>query len=268
MDFNRLTQKSQEAFAEAQNKAVNHGHVEVDGEHLLWALLDQPDGLVPRLLMRMDVRPEALKKEVEAELNKRPSVSGPGAEPGKIYVSQRLSRILVAAEQEAKRLKDEYVSVEHLLMALLAEGDKTASGQDTQTGRDRPGAIPEDPDRGARQPAGDISQSRSDLRSAGKIRPRPGQDGPQRQTGPGHRPRRRDPPGDPGPVPQDQEQPGADRRAGCRQDRHRGGAGPAHRAWRRAGGAEGEDRLCPGYGRRWWPAPSIAASSRSGSRRC
>jgi ATP-dependent Clp protease ATP-binding subunit ClpB len=129
MDLNKLTQKSQEAFAEAQNKAVTQGNVEVDGEHLLWALLDQTDGLVPRLLQRMDLRPESLKKAVEDELNRRPHVSGPGAEPGKIYVSQRLSRLLVAAENEAKRLKDEYVSVEHLFMALLAEGDKTPSGK-------------------------------------------------------------------------------------------------------------------------------------------
>ena len=128
MDFNRLTQKSQEAFAEAQNKAVTCGHVEVDGEHLLWALLEQQDGLVPRLLTRMDVRPEMIKQEVEAELDRRPHISGPGAEPGKIYVSQRLSRILVAGENEAKRLKDEYVSVEHLFMALLGEGDKFPSG--------------------------------------------------------------------------------------------------------------------------------------------
>jgi len=129
MDLNRLTQKSQEALAEAQNRAVTRGHVEVDGEHLLWALLDQPEGLVPRLLQRMDVRPEQLKREVEHLLDKRPAVSGPGAEPGKIFVSQRLSRLLVAAENEAKRLKDEYVSVEHLLMALVAEGDKTPSGK-------------------------------------------------------------------------------------------------------------------------------------------
>ncbi|MDR3581400.1 MAG: ATP-dependent chaperone ClpB [Oryzomonas sp.] len=129
MDFNRLTQKSQEAVAEAQNKAVTSGHVEVDGEHLLWALLEQQDGLVPRLLTRMDVRPEMIKQEVEAELDRRPHVSGPGAEPGKIYVSQRLSRILVAGENEAKRLKDEYVSVEHLFMALLGEGDKFPSGR-------------------------------------------------------------------------------------------------------------------------------------------
>ena len=129
MDFNKLTQKSQEAFTEAQNKAVSFGHVEVDGEHLLWALLNQPDGLVFRLLQRMDIRPELVKNEVAAQLDRIARVSGPGAEAGKIYVSQRLSRILLAAENEAKRLKDEYVSVEHLFMALLAEGDKVPSGK-------------------------------------------------------------------------------------------------------------------------------------------
>ncbi|MFZ4859183.1 MAG: ATP-dependent chaperone ClpB [Desulfuromonadaceae bacterium] len=129
MDFNKLTQKSQEAFTEAQNKAVSFGHVEVEGEHLLWALLDQPDGLVPRLLQRMDIRPELVKNEVVTVLDRIARVSGPGAEAGKIYVSQRLSRILVAAENEAKRLKDEYVSVEHLFMSLLAEGEKTPSGK-------------------------------------------------------------------------------------------------------------------------------------------
>ncbi|MDD5106370.1 MAG: ATP-dependent chaperone ClpB [Desulfuromonadaceae bacterium] len=129
MDFNKLTQKSQEAFTEAQNKAVSFGHTEVDGEHLLWALLDQHDGLVQRLLQRMDIRPDMIKNEVGAELDRKPRVSGPGAEAGKIYVSQRLSRTLVVAENEAKRLKDEYVSVEHLFMALLAEGEKVPSGR-------------------------------------------------------------------------------------------------------------------------------------------
>ena len=129
MDFNKLTQKSQEAFAEAQNKAVSFGHVEVNCEHLLWSLLDQQDGLVPRLLQRMDIRPDMVKNEVAAELDRVPRVSGPGTEANKIYVSQRLSRVLVAAESEAKRLKDEYVSVEHLFMALLAEGEKVPSGR-------------------------------------------------------------------------------------------------------------------------------------------
>ena len=129
MDFNRLTQKSQEALATAQSRAVALGHVEVDGEHLLWALLEQPEGLVPRILARLDISSENLKKQLEDELGRRPSVSGPGIEQGKIVVSQRLSRLLVASESEAKRLKDEYISVEHLLLALLSEGEKTPSGK-------------------------------------------------------------------------------------------------------------------------------------------
>jgi ATP-dependent Clp protease ATP-binding subunit ClpB len=129
MDLNKLTQKSQEAVQAAQSKALRFGHQEVDGEHLLLALLEQPEGLVPRLLARMDVPAEPLRAELEASLERRPKVSGPGAEPGKFYVSNRLQRLLVAAQDEAKRLKDEYVSVEHLLLAFLAEGEGTESGR-------------------------------------------------------------------------------------------------------------------------------------------
>jgi len=129
MDPNKLTQKSQEALHDAQTKALRHGHQEVDGEHLLLALLEQPEGLVPRLLNKMDVPIENLKAEVEGELQKRPSVSGPGTEAGKIYVTQRLNRLLMRAEEEAKRLKDEYVSVEHLAMPLIDEGNATAAGR-------------------------------------------------------------------------------------------------------------------------------------------
>ena len=101
MDPNKLTQKSQEALHEAQNKALRFGHQEVDGEHLLLALLEQPEGLVPRLFNKMDVPVDSLKAAVEAELQKRPSVSGPGTEAGKIHVTQRLSRVLMKSQQEA-----------------------------------------------------------------------------------------------------------------------------------------------------------------------
>ncbi|MBV8692794.1 MAG: AAA family ATPase, partial [Actinobacteria bacterium] len=129
MDMNRLTQKSQEALHDAQTKALRFGHTEVDGEHLLLALLEQADGLVPRLLAATGGDPERLRAEVDADLAKRPKVSGPGASPGEVYVTQRLSRLLDAADQEAKRLKDEYVSVEHLVLALLDEGSDTAAGR-------------------------------------------------------------------------------------------------------------------------------------------
>jgi ATP-dependent Clp protease ATP-binding subunit ClpB len=129
MDINKLTQKSQEALQSAQTRALRYGHQEVDGEHLLLALLEQPEGLVPRLLARMEAPTETLKAEVERELSRRPKVSGPGAEAGKIYLTQRLQQILIRAEDEAKRLKDEYVSVEHLLLAMIEEGSSSPLGR-------------------------------------------------------------------------------------------------------------------------------------------
>jgi ATP-dependent Clp protease ATP-binding subunit ClpB len=129
MDPNRLTQKSQEALHDAQTKALRFGHVEVDGEHLLLALLDQADGLAPRLVAHAGADPDTVRAVVEAELGRRPRVSGPGTEPGQVFVTQRLSRLLEAADREARRLKDEYVSVEHLLLALTEEGAGTAAGR-------------------------------------------------------------------------------------------------------------------------------------------
>ncbi len=129
MDINKLTQKSQAAIQVAQDKASQHGHVEVDIEHLLLALLEQEKGLVPRILELLEVPLEAVSADVERNLRNRPSQSGPGAELGKVYISNRLNRILVQAEDEAKRLKDEYVSVEHLFLAMLSEDSNSALGR-------------------------------------------------------------------------------------------------------------------------------------------
>jgi len=142
MDLSKLTQKSQEALAAAQAEAVRRGHAEVDAEHLLAALLAQEGGLAPRLLERAGVPAAALAEALERELARRPSVAGPGAgaEPGKLFVSARLQRLLVAAADEARRLKDEYVSVEHLLLALLDErpaGPAARTLQQLGLGRDR-----------------------------------------------------------------------------------------------------------------------------------
>jgi ATP-dependent Clp protease ATP-binding subunit ClpB len=129
VDIDKLTQKSQEALHDAQTIAVRLGNSEVDGEHLLSALLRQPDGLVPRLVARTGADARSLERDVEAELERRPRVGGPGAAPGQVVVTQRLSRVLDAAEQEAKRLKDAYVSVEHILLALADEGSATGAGR-------------------------------------------------------------------------------------------------------------------------------------------
>jgi len=129
MDPNRLTQKSQEALHDAQTKALRFGHSEVDVDHLLLALLDQPEGIVPRLVSQVGADPDLLHKELDAALERRPRVSGPGAAPGQVNITQQLSRLLDDSEQQAARLKDDYVSVEHLVLAMLDLGPSTAAGR-------------------------------------------------------------------------------------------------------------------------------------------
>lgn len=133
MNMNRLTQKSQEAVFEAQNIAIRYGHQEVGVEHLALALLAQENGLIPKLLARMNIPLENLKNSLEQELSKRPRVSGAGQETGKIYVSQLLSQLLAEAESSADKLKDDYVSVEHLFLSILAEGNQTVAGRSLAT---------------------------------------------------------------------------------------------------------------------------------------
>lgn len=129
MDLNKFTVKCQEALQAAQTKAINFNHQEVDGEHLLLVLLEQSDGLIPRLLKRMDVSADDVRARLEQELDKKARISGPGSEPGKVYITQRLNKLLVQAQDEAKKLKDEYVSVEHIFLAFINEGKSTPAGR-------------------------------------------------------------------------------------------------------------------------------------------
>ncbi|WP_018335378.1 ATP-dependent chaperone ClpB [Actinomycetospora chiangmaiensis] len=129
MDLNRLTQRSQEALSAAGDIATRAGHTEVDGEHLLLALLEQPDGLAPRLLTGSGVDVSRLRGDVEAALARKPRTTRPAASPGQVSVTQTLARVLEAAEREAARMKDEYVSVEHLLVALADGGEQTGTGR-------------------------------------------------------------------------------------------------------------------------------------------
>jgi len=129
VDPERLTQKTQEALQAAQTRALRHGHTEVEPEHLLVALLEQQGGLVPRLLAGMDVDVAALLADAEREVARRPRVSGPGAAPGQVYVSRALSELLDQAGQEAQRLRDDYVSVEHVVLAMIASGSANGAGR-------------------------------------------------------------------------------------------------------------------------------------------
>src|SRR5438132_4235075 len=122
VDVNRMTHKVQEALQSAGGIATRRSHQGIDVEHLLQALLEQPDGLAPNLLEAAGVAPRAVEEAVERELARRPQVSGPAAGPSQTFITQRLSQLLTKAEDEMRALKDEYLSVEHLLLAMAAEG--------------------------------------------------------------------------------------------------------------------------------------------------
>jgi ATP-dependent Clp protease ATP-binding subunit ClpA len=117
MQLDKLTMKSQEALQDAQRLAREHSHQEIDGEHLLLALLGQAESLVPELLARIGVPPAKLQPDVEKELARRHKIQG-GNEP---YAGRDLQKALDAAQSEANKLKDDYVSTEHLLLGLLDE---------------------------------------------------------------------------------------------------------------------------------------------------
>ncbi|WP_461209085.1 ATP-dependent chaperone ClpB [Desulfocurvus sp. DL9XJH121] len=129
MDLNKFTRRSQEAISAAQDVALRRGHQQIDAEHLLAALLEQEGGLTPRVLEQAGIDPKAYAKEVETELGRLPKVGGPGAAPGNIYVTDRVNRALLAAQDQAKRMNDEFVSVEHILLALADEAPSTGVGR-------------------------------------------------------------------------------------------------------------------------------------------
>src|SRR5216117_2046997 len=122
VDVNRMTHKVQEALQSAGGIATRRSHQGIDVEHLLLALLEQPDGLAPNLLEAAGVAPRAVEEAIERELARRPQVSGPAGGPSQTFITQRLSQLLTKAEDEMRGLKDEYLSVEHLLLAMAAEG--------------------------------------------------------------------------------------------------------------------------------------------------
>jgi len=125
MDFNRFTEKLQEAIRAAQSIAVQHGNQQLDVEHLLLALLDQEGGLAPAILNKADVKVDSLRNRIQQEIDKLPKVSGPAGTPDQVYVTQRITKLLTQAEEEAKRLKDDYTSVEHVLLAATEDSGAT-----------------------------------------------------------------------------------------------------------------------------------------------
>src|SRR5713226_8409847 len=121
MNANRFTEKLQEALGRAQNAALTAHNQAVDVEHLLAALLEDDDGLASSIIALSGVDRAALRRKLDAELAKIPRVTGSGSDSGQVYATQRLGRVLARAEQETGKLKDDYISVEHVLIAMLDE---------------------------------------------------------------------------------------------------------------------------------------------------
>lgn len=119
MNIEKYTEKAQSVVKAAQEIAIRMGHQQLDGEHIHYALVTQDDGLISKLLATMGIDLQLYTKDVMAELEKLPRVTGSGA--SNMYATRRFNQILLHAEDEAKRFKDEYVSVEHIFLALLKE---------------------------------------------------------------------------------------------------------------------------------------------------
>ncbi len=122
MDLNRMTVKLQEGLQSASAHATRRGHQGMDVEHLLLALVEQEGGITTPLLEKAGVSNTAVRQALEQALAKLPQVRGPGAGPGQLHVTPRLSNVLTRAEQEMQSLRDEYMSVEHVLLAMAEEG--------------------------------------------------------------------------------------------------------------------------------------------------
>lgn len=127
MNTNQYTQKTLEALQAAQQLAVEYQHNALEPEHLLHALATQEQGLIPQLLQKLNVDAGSFSAAVAEKLSAMPRVSGSGRDPDKVYISQATDKVLSAATREAKAMKDDYVSVEHLFLALLDEQTQNTS---------------------------------------------------------------------------------------------------------------------------------------------
>ena len=125
MNANQYTKRSMEAIQDAQTIALNHNHQQIEQLHLLMALLRQESGLIPQLLKRMGKTPESLEAAVEDKLRKLPAVTGSGREAGKYYIARSVDQLFTHAEAVAASMKDEFVSVEHLFLAMIDQPDST-----------------------------------------------------------------------------------------------------------------------------------------------
>ncbi len=183
MDPNQMTHKLQEALQTASGIAMRRSHQGIDVEHLLQALLEQGEGLTAPILEQSGVSPTSVKQATEQALQKLPQVQGSGASPGQVHITSRLANVLAQAESEMKDLKDEFLSVEHVLLAMVTEGgvfrklglkkDKLLEGLQQVRGNQR--VTSQDPE-GTYQSLEKYGRDLTRLASQGKLDPVIGRD--------------------------------------------------------------------------------------------
>ena len=189
MDMNRMTLKVQEALQAASAIAMRRNHQGIDVEHVLMALLEQPDGSAGPILEQTGVSVSVAKAKAEQRLAKIPQVHGAGAAPGQLHLTQRTATLLSRAEDEKQSLKDEYISVEHLLLAMAAQGgalkdlgvtrDKLLAGLQNVRGNQR--VTSQDPE-GTFQALEKYGRDLTELAGQGKLDPVIGRDEEIRRT--------------------------------------------------------------------------------------
>ena len=205
MDLSKLTTRAQQALVAARDQATARNHGGIHPAHLLRALVAQTEGLVLPLLQAIDVAPNDVRQLAEVELNKLPLVYG-GSEP---QMTQDLARVLEIADQRRSDFKDDYISVEHLLLGLAESSGPVGNGSAGPGGPVR--GHPRRAQEPAGQPADHQRRPRGHLPGARAVRARPHRSGPGGKARPGHRARRGDPARDPGALAANQEQPGPHR---------------------------------------------------------
>jgi ATP-dependent Clp protease ATP-binding subunit ClpC len=127
MRFDRFTERAQEAAQRAAEIIQRYGHNQIDTEHILLALIEQPGGVIPQILEKLSVSSEALTERLDATLRASPKANIFGGGAGQIFITPRVKRIIDLANEEANRLKDEYISTEHIFLAILTERNTPAA---------------------------------------------------------------------------------------------------------------------------------------------
>ena len=127
MRFDRFTERAQEAAQRAAEIIQRYGHNQIDTEHILLALIEQPGGVIPQILEMLNINAQALTDRLDQTLKMTPKANIFGGGAGQIFITPRVKRIIDLANEEANRLKDEYISTEHIFLAIMSERNTSAA---------------------------------------------------------------------------------------------------------------------------------------------